>query len=46
MTPNKYFNSYKEGLGLEFLREYCIKHGEWRVMERGEMLGRRASRPE
>ena len=46
MTPNKQFNTYKEGLDLEFLREYCMEHGEWRVMERGEMLGRRASRPE
>ena len=43
---NKHFNTYKEGLDLEFLREYCMEHGEWRVMERGEMLGRRASRPE
>ena len=33
-------------MNLEFLREYCMEHGEWRVMERGEMLGRRASRPE
>ena len=41
--PNKQFNSYKEGLDLEFLREYCMEHGERRVMERGEMLGRRAS---
>ena len=35
---NKQFNSYKEGLDLEFLREYCMEHGERRVMERGEML--------
>ncbi|MDO4738364.1 MAG: hypothetical protein Q4A50_07065 [Bacteroidales bacterium] len=27
MTPNKHFNSYKEGLDLEFLREYCMEHG-------------------
>ena len=46
MTPNKHFNSYKEGLDLEFLRAYCMEHGERRVMERGEMLGRRASRLE
>ena len=38
MTPNKYFNSYKEGLDLEFLREYCMEHGKRRVIERGEML--------
>ncbi len=38
MTPNKHFNTYKEGLDLEFLREYCMEHGERRVMERGETL--------
>ena len=26
--PNKQFNTYKEGLDLEFLREYCMEHGE------------------
>ena len=36
--PNKHFNTYKEGLDLEFLREYCMEHGERRVMERSEML--------
>ena len=36
--PNKHFNTYKEGLDLEFLREYCMEHGERRVIERGEML--------
>ena len=46
MTPNKQFNTYKVGLDLELLWEYCMEHGEWRVMERGEMMGRRASRPE
>jgi hypothetical protein len=25
---NKHFNSEKKGLGLEFLREYCIEHME------------------
>ena len=35
---NKQFNTYKEGLDLEFLREYCMEHGERRVMERGETL--------
>lgn len=36
--PNKQFNTYKEGLDLEFLREYCMEHGKRRVIERGEML--------
>ena len=35
---NKHFNSYKEGLDLEFLREYCMEHGERRPFERGETL--------
>ena len=35
---NKHFNTYKEGLDLEFLRAYCMEHGERRVMERGETL--------
>ena len=35
---NKHFNTYKEGLDLEFLREYCMEHGERRGMERGETL--------
>ena len=26
--PNKHFNTYKEGLDLEFLREYCMEHRE------------------
>ena len=38
MTPNKHFNTYKEGLDLEFLREYCMEHGERRTFERGETL--------
>ena len=38
MTPNKHFNTYKEGLDLEFLREYCMEHGELRGMERGKTL--------
>ena len=25
--PNKQFNTYKEGLELEVLREYCMEHG-------------------
>ena len=28
MTPNKHFNTYKEGLDLEVLREYCMEWGE------------------
>ena len=35
---NKHFNSYKEGFDLEFLREYCMEHGERRPFERGETL--------
>ncbi len=27
MAPNKHFNSYKEGLGLEFLQKYSMEHG-------------------
>lgn len=38
MATNKHFNSYKEGLDLEILRDYCMEYGERRVMERGEML--------
>ena len=38
MTTNKHFNTYKEGLDLEFLREYCMEHGERRTFERGETL--------
>lgn len=26
MTPNTHFNSYKEGLDLEFLRAYCMEY--------------------
>ncbi len=36
--PNKHFNSYKEGLDLEFLRAYCMEYGERRSFERGETL--------
>jgi hypothetical protein len=38
MTPNKHFNTYKEGLDLEFQREYSMEHGERRTFERGETL--------
>ena len=34
----QHFNTYKEGLDLEFLRQYCEEHGEMRTMERGETL--------
>ena len=34
----KQFNTYKEGLDLEFLREYCMEHGEVRTFFRGETL--------
>lgn len=35
---HKHFNSYKEGVNLEFLRDYCIEHGETRLMKRGEVF--------
>jgi len=38
VQDNKHFNTYKEGLDLEFLREYCMEHGKRRVIERGERL--------
>ena len=36
--PYKQFNTYKEGLDLELLREYCMEHGEVRTFLRGETL--------
>ena len=33
--PSKQFNTYKEGLDLELLREYCIEHGEVQTFLRG-----------
>ena len=36
--PNNQFNTYKEGLDLEFLREYCMKHGNVWTFMRGETL--------
>ena len=36
--PNKHFNTYKEGLNLEFLREYSMEHGEVRTFLRGDTL--------
>lgn len=35
---NKHFNTYKEGLDLQFLYDYCMEHGERRTLERGETL--------
>ena len=35
---NKDFNTYKEGLDLEVLRQYCMEHGEVRTFLRGETL--------
>ena len=40
---HKHFNSYKEGVNLEFLRDYCIEHGETRLMKRGEVFGRQVN---
>jgi hypothetical protein len=34
----KDFNTYKEGLDLEVLRQYCMEHGEARTFLRGETL--------
>ena len=36
MTPNKHYNSYKEGLDLEFLREYWEEYVEERTFERSK----------
>jgi CRP-like cAMP-binding protein len=38
------FNTYKEGLDLEFLREYCMKHGTPKTFHRGEALESEGSR--
>ena len=34
----RYFNSYKAGLDLEFLYQYCMEHGKRRTLQRGEIL--------
>lgn len=34
----KHFNSYKEGLDLDFVRQYCLEHGEVKTFKRGELL--------
>ena len=36
--PSKQFNTYKEGLDLELLREYCMEYGERRSFLHGETL--------
>ena len=36
--PSKQFNTYKEGLDLELLREYCMEYGEKRSFLHGETL--------
>ena len=38
MTQNKYFNTYKEGLDMDVLRQYCMENGEARMFLRGEFL--------
>ena len=32
------FNLYKDGLDLDSLRHYCMKHGEERLLKRGEIF--------
>lgn len=36
--PSKQFNTYKEGLDLELLREYCMEYGERRSFLHSETL--------
>lgn len=36
--PSKQFNTYKEGLDLKLLREYCMEYGERRSFLHGETL--------
>ena len=38
MIQKQQFNTYKNEVDLNFLREYCIEHGEKRTMKRGETL--------
>ena len=35
---DKNFNTYKDGLDLEFVRRYCREHGTEMTLERGETL--------
>lgn len=34
----RHFNSYKEGLNLKFLQDYCLRHGQLLRFGRGEEL--------
>ena len=34
----EHFNTYKEELNLEFLRQFCLEHGEVKTFEQGEAL--------
>ena len=34
----KHFNTYKEELDLDFLKQYCLDHGEVKTFEQGEAL--------
>ena len=34
----RHFNSYKEELDLDFLKQYCLEHGEVKTFEQGEAL--------
>ena len=45
MTPNKHYNSYKEGLDLEFLREYWEEYVEERTFERSKTLKKAGTHP-
>lgn len=38
MIQKQQFNTYKNEVDLNFLREYCIEHGEKRTMKRGETI--------
>ena len=34
----EHFNTYKEELNLEFLRQFCLEHGEAKTFKQGEAL--------
>jgi len=38
MIQKQQFNTYKNEVDLNFLREYCIEHGEKRTMKRDETI--------
>ena len=40
MTTNKHFISCKEGLGLEFLCDYCMEHRKARSKEQVRVIHR------